>query len=102
MQTSELKYTREATESLVKIIDSTYVKAELKQVANNVTQLNFEERSQLLRLLEDFDYLSDGTSGDWDTDPVSLELNPYSKPFNSKYYTVSKINKEAFCKELKC
>ena len=30
----------------------------------------------------------DGTLGDWDTDPVDLELNPVSKPFHNKYYPV--------------
>ena len=43
----------------------------------------------------------DGTLGYWDTDPVDLELNPGSKPFNSKYYPVPRINKETFHKYLK-
>ena len=42
----------------------------------------------------------DGTPGDWDTEPVELELNPNSKPFNCKYYPVPRINKDNFCKEL--
>ena len=54
MQTSEPASTREATERLVKIINSTYVKAELNQLADNSTQMNAEERNQLLRLLNDF------------------------------------------------
>ena len=43
----------------------------------------------------------DGTLGDWDTEPVDLELNPDSKPFNSRYYPVPIINKETLRKELK-
>ena len=54
MWTAEPDSTREATEILVKIIDINYVKADLKQVADNATQLNSEERTQLLRLLEYF------------------------------------------------
>ena len=42
MQTAEPASTIEATEWIVKIINSTYVKAELNQVANNSTQLNSE------------------------------------------------------------
>ena len=30
-----------------------------------------------------------------------MELKPYSKPFNSRYYLVPRINKETFRKELK-
>ena len=48
---------------MVKIYDSTYAKSDLKQVANNATQLNAEERTLLLSLLEDFEDLFDGTLG---------------------------------------
>ena len=43
----------------------------------------------------------DGTLCDWTTDPIDLELNPDSKPFNSIYYLVPIINKETFLNELK-
>ena len=39
---------------MVKILDITYEKAYFKHVANNSTQMNAEERTQLLSLLEDF------------------------------------------------
>ena len=42
-----------------------------------------------------------GTLGDWATEPVKLEINPDSKPFNSRYYLVPIINKGIFRKELK-
>ena len=64
--------------------------------------MNYYEGTQLLRLLEYFEDLFDGTLGDRDTVSVDLELKPGSKPFNSKYYMVPRINKENFCKELKC
>ena len=78
------------------------MKADLKQVAYNSTQLNNEEITQLLRLLGYLEDLFDGTLGDWDTDPVDLDLKPDSKTFNSKYYPAPIINKETFCKYLKC
>ena len=52
MHTAESVSTREATERLFKILDGTYVKANIKQVANIETRMNAEERTQLLRLLE--------------------------------------------------
>ena len=78
---------------MVKIIDSTYVKIDVKQVADKSTQLSSEERNLLPSLLKDFEDLFDGTLGDWDIGPVYLELNPGSKPFNSRYYPVPRINK---------
>ena len=60
---------------MVKILNSTYSKADLEQVVNNIP-LNAEEIILLLSLLEDFEDLFDGTLGYWATDPVDLELNP--------------------------
>ena len=54
MQTVEPVSTREATERLVKIIDSTYVKDDLEQVAANATQLNAEEINELIKILQYF------------------------------------------------
>ena len=85
---------------MVKIFDSTYVKADLKHVSDNASHLNVEERTLLLSLPKDFKDLFYGTLGAWATEPVDLELNPDSKPFNSRYYLVPRINKEAFQKEI--
>ena len=45
MQTEEPASNQGDTDRMLKILDSTYVKADLKQLANNVTQLNAEERT---------------------------------------------------------
>ena len=74
MQTDEPDFTWEANKKNVKILNSIYVKAYLKQVADNANQLNAEERTMLPRLLEDFGDFFDGTLGDWDTGPINLEL----------------------------
>ena len=86
---------------MVKALVSIYAKASLNQVADNITHLNAEKITQLLRLLQDFEDLFDGTLGDWATEPVDIELKPGYKQFNSKYYPVPRINKETFSKELK-
>ena len=61
-------------------------------------QLNDDEGNKPLSFPEDFEDLFDGTLGNWDTEPVDLELNTGSKLFNSKYHPVHIINKETFCK----
>ena len=86
---------------MVKILDITYAQADLEDLVAKSSQLNAEERTLLLSLPEDLEELFDGTLGDWATEPVDLELKPYSKPFNSRYYPVPRINKEIFRKELK-
>ena len=63
---------------MVKILNSTFQKSDLKQVADNLTQMNAEERILLLIILEGFEDLFDVTLGYWDTQPVDLELKPYS------------------------
>ena len=63
--------------------------------------MNTEEITQLLSLFKDFKDLFDGNLGDWNIEPVDLELKPGSKPFNIRYYPVPWINKETFCKEIK-
>ena len=95
IQNAELSSTQEATEMTVKIIYSNYAKSDLEHVVNDI-HLNSEERTLLLSLLKDFEDLVDGTLGDWATEPVDLELKPDSKPFNSRYYPVPRINKERF------
>ena len=85
---------------MIKILDIKYSKSELEQVAANSTQLNYEDTTRLLGILNYFGDLFDGTLGDWYAEPVDLDLKPDYKPFNYKYYLVPKICKEIFCKEL--
>ena len=100
MQTVEPASTIEATDILVKIIDSIYVNENFTQIADNVTHMDSEDRTQLLELLKYFEDLCDITLGDFYTDPVELDLNSASKPFNGKNYPVNIINKGNFRKEL--
>ena len=63
---------------MVKIFNITYAKAELKKVADNATQMNAEERTLLLSLLDYLEDLFDGTLVEWATDPVDLDLEQFS------------------------
>ena len=60
--------------------------------------MNADKGTQLFRRLEYFEDLFDGTLRVWDTVSVELELKTSSKPFNSKYYPVPRINNETFKK----
>ena len=63
MYTVEPASVREYTKEMVKILDSTYAKADLKQVSDNKTQMDAEERTLLLSLPKDFKYLFGVTLG---------------------------------------
>ena len=75
MQTAEPFSTMESTYRLVKIFDSTYANSDLEQVSANATQINAEDRTQILSLLQYLEYLSDGNLGDWCTYPVIFLLS---------------------------
>ena len=99
MQTEEPDSTLEATDIMVKNLDSAYTKAYLKQVVN-ANQLNAEERTLLLILLEDFEDFFDETLVNWTTEHVDLELQPDSKLFNSRYYLSLESTKKHFKRRL--
>jgi hypothetical protein len=100
-QTAEPIATQEATERIVRMLDSKYEKADLDQVAAGAEELDEHQQNKLLSLLKDFEYLFDGTLGKWNTDPIDIETNPDQKPSSARYYPVPKINKATFKKELK-
>ena len=57
-----------------KILDAEYKPAVLKEVTQMCTNLNTEEQHQLLKLLQKYDHLFDGTLGEFNMDPISLHL----------------------------
>ena len=78
-------------ERIQRIVDVKYSKADLKQEVKTIKNINEEERRRLLKLLEKFKPLFDGTLGDWKTAPVDLELkDPNCKPVYQKPYPVPK------------
>ena len=73
----EPKSTAEATHRAVEILDASYEKADLPSIVNECAKhLTTDQRNKLLRLLLNYEVLFDGTLGDWQTEPVSFELDP--------------------------
>jgi transposase InsO family protein len=76
-------------ERIQQIIDAKYCPADLEKVVEECTHLTVEERKKLLKLLQKFEHLFDGTIGTWQTEPVDLELkDPNAKPHHAKPYPV--------------
>ena len=85
---------------MVKILDSKYEKANLEEIVANAKNLDEDQKQMLLKLLKQYETLFDGTLGRWNTTPVNIELRTNSKPVNTKWYPVPRINKLTFKKEL--
>ena len=76
-------------ERIQNIIESKYCPADLQKIVEECKHLSTTEQGQLLKLLQKFEDLFDGTLGTWKTDPVNLELkDPNVKPFHAKPYPV--------------
>ncbi len=92
--------TQEATERMVRILDSKYEKANLSNVVASTTHLTDVEKRKLYNLLVKYEDLFDGTLGEWKTDPVDFELVDNAKPHSQRHYPVPHLYKETFRKEL--
>ena len=93
---------REATNRAVKILDSKYEKANLVEVVQTTcTHLTDHQQSKLISLLREFEELFDGTLGDFQTEPVSLELLKDAKPYHGRPYPIPHIHLDTLKKEIK-
>ena len=89
-------------ERIQDIIESKYCPADLKKIVEECSHLNAEEQRQLLRLLQKFEDLFDGTLGTWKTDPIELELkDPNVKPYHAKPYPVPYSQEKRLKDEIK-
>ena len=88
--------TTEATSRIKRILDANY----LKQVTSSILTIDKNEQRELRVLLESFKHLFDGTLGDFDTAPESIELLPGAIPYHAHPYPVLVIHKETVRKEI--
>jgi hypothetical protein len=63
--------------------------------------LNTEEQSQLLKLLQKYEHLFDGTLVEFNRDPISLQLiDKGVKPVHARPYTVPRSVEQQLCTEI--
>ena len=97
----ESKIVKDATSRVTKIIDATYERADLnKRISTNCNHLSSEVQKLMLNLLKEFEPLFYGTLGDFQTNPVELELLPGSKSKHFKAFPVPKIHERTLKKEI--
>jgi hypothetical protein len=100
-QAQEPVSTQNATKRVIEILDAKYDKANLPAIVrDNCSHLTPLQREKLLSLLLDFESLFDGTLGDWNRPPVSIELKEGAKPYHGRPYPIPQIHKATLMKEI--
>ncbi len=84
-----------------KILDAEYKPAILEDEIQMCEKLNTEEQHQLLKLLPKYEHLFDGTLGEFNMAPISLQLQDQeSKPVHARPYTVPRAVEQQLRKEI--
>ena len=87
---------------MVKILDVNYEKADLPEIIRTrCTNLSPSEQDKLLGVFTEFEDLSDGTLGDWETEPASFELKEGTKPYHGRAFPIPKVHKKTIMNEIK-
>ncbi len=92
----------EATKCLVGILDAKYENPNLRAIIKEdcLKHRCAMEKDKLLKLLEEFEELFDGTLGDWDCNPVSLQLKEKAQPYHDRPFPILKKHVETLKKEI--
>ncbi len=93
-KTKEPQSSLQATKCLIQILDAKYEKVDLRAITENCTHLSDPDKQKLLELLQEFEELFDGTLGDWDCEPVSLQLREGAKPCHGRPFPIPKKHLE--------
>jgi hypothetical protein len=89
-QAQEPVSTRNATRRAIEILDAKYDKTNLPAIGkDNCSHLTPSQQEKLLSLLFDYEELFDGTVGDWNRPPVSIEMKGGAKPYHGRPYPIA-------------
>ena len=69
-------------------------------VTDNCTRLSNPEQTKLLDLLQEVEELFNGTLGDWDCKPVSLQLKEGAQPYHGRPFPIPKKHVETTKREV--
>jgi hypothetical protein len=69
-------------------------------VKDNCSHLEPSQQEKLLSLLLDYESLFDGTLGDWNRPPVSVEMKEGAKPYHGRSYPILQIHTATPMKEI--
>jgi hypothetical protein len=88
MSAYEPQTLRDEYSQATKILDAEYKPSSLDDVIKICENLHVEEHYQLKILLQKYEHLFDGTLGEFNMEPISLQLmDPNCKPIHVRAYT---------------
>jgi hypothetical protein len=89
MIANEPQTLRDEFSRATKVLDTEYKPASLDDVIKTCENLHVEEEHQLKASLQKYEYLFDGTLGEFTMEPISIQLmDPNCKPIHAPAYTV--------------
>jgi hypothetical protein len=89
MIANEPQTLRDEYSRATKIVDADFKSASLDDVIKTCENHHVEEQHQPKELLQKYEHLFDGTLGEFNMDPISLQLmDPNCKPIHARAYTV--------------
>jgi hypothetical protein len=75
--------------------------AVLDEVVKMCENINQEEQHQLLQTLQKYEHFFDGTLGEYNMGPISLQfMDEGSKPLHARIYTVQRSMEQHLCNEI--
>ena len=85
-----------------RVLDVNYEKANLRAITKEecLNHLSATEKNKLLKLLQEFEELFDGTLGDWDCNLVLLQLKEGAQPYHGRPFPIPKKHVETLKNEI--
>ena len=99
-KSSEPEILREELYEAKKILDSDYKKADLGAFVRNIPHLTEEQKTQVRKILYQYESLFEGRLGLWDTPPITLELEEGAKPYHARAFPIPQIHEATVRKEV--
>ena len=96
---AESNSVKEATGRIKRILDAKYEKANLKQVIKKLNYLTKVEQKVLLKLLQKYETMFDGTLGTYKGSVYTIELKDDIKPYRAKPFPIPKVHEATLKKE---
>jgi hypothetical protein len=91
---------KESVSRLKHILDAKYDKADLPEVCRTATHLKPEQQQKLLKLLQKYEILFDGTLGSWSNEEYHIDLKEGAQPYHARAFPIPRIHMETLKAEV--
>ena len=100
LQDNDLESVQTVSSRITTILDCEYAPADIPTLVDKIKYLNLNEKKDLSTVLNKYKYLFDGTLGNFNVDPVDLELKEGAKPVKLWEFSVPHSRCTMFKNEL--